>query len=110
MEHSLMREDPPHLFHIPVMGTGFTIDTPLKVARYGISSVISLVDDALIEQMRKVHSHRSGEAYEEINEREEDHRALRITAYLNLLHRLIERQVTALRASAFQPGSELTLY
>jgi len=31
----------PHSFHIPVMGTGFTIDTPLKVARYGISSVIS---------------------------------------------------------------------
>ena len=41
----------PHSFHIPVMGTGFTIDTPLKVARYGISSVISLVDDVLIEQV-----------------------------------------------------------
>ena len=26
-------------------------DTPLRVARYGISSVISLVDDMLIEQM-----------------------------------------------------------
>ena len=31
------------------VGTGFTIDTPLKVARYGISSVVSLVDDVLIE-------------------------------------------------------------
>ena len=31
------------------MGTGFTIATPLNVARYGISSVISLVDDALID-------------------------------------------------------------
>ena len=45
-----------HTFHIPVMGTGFTIDTPLHVARYGISSVVSLVDDMMIEQMRKYHS------------------------------------------------------
>ena len=37
--------EPVHTFHIPVMGTGFTIDTPLKVARYGIASVVSLVDD-----------------------------------------------------------------
>ena len=29
------------------MGTGFTIATPLNVARYGISSVVSLVDDNL---------------------------------------------------------------
>ena len=42
-----------HTFHIPVMGTGFTIDTPLRVAKYGISSAISLVDGVLIEQMRK---------------------------------------------------------
>ena len=40
-----------HTFHIPVMGTGFTIDTPLRVAKYGITTVISLVDDLLIEQM-----------------------------------------------------------
>ena len=36
-----------HTFHIPVMGTGFTIDTPIKVAKYGISSVVSLVDDII---------------------------------------------------------------
>ncbi len=41
----------PHAFHIPVMGTGFTIDTPLRVARFGISSVMSLADDALVEQI-----------------------------------------------------------
>ena len=45
MHHPLTH--PVHRFHIPVMGTGFTIDTPLKVARYGISSVVSLVDDVL---------------------------------------------------------------
>jgi hypothetical protein len=34
------------------MGTGFTIDAPLRVARYGIDSAMSLVDDVLVEQMR----------------------------------------------------------
>jgi hypothetical protein len=52
---------PPHTFHIPVMGTSFTVDTPLKVARYGISSVVSLVDDVLVEQMRRFHSERDDE-------------------------------------------------
>ena len=38
------------------MGLAFTIDTPLKVAHYGINSVISIVDDDLVEKMRKIHS------------------------------------------------------
>ena len=45
-----------HLFHIPVMGIGFTIDSPLKVAQYVIDSVVSLVDDILIEKLRKIYS------------------------------------------------------
>lgn len=92
------------------MGTGFTIDTPLRVAKYGISSVISLVDDLLIEQMRKYHCEKAGEPYEEISSRQEDARALRITAFLNLLDRLIERQVRELQASPFKPGSDITRY
>lgn len=100
----------PHTFHIPVMGTGFTIDTPLKVARYGISSVISLVDDILIEQMRKFHCGQSGEIYEEIGPKVRDARALRITAYLNLMDRLVAAQTRRLQASPFESGSEITLY
>lgn len=42
----------PHRFHIPVMGSGFTIDTPIKVAPWGIDSVISLVDDDALEVTR----------------------------------------------------------
>ena len=42
-----------HKFHIPVMGLAFTIDSPIKVAQYGISSVISIMEDRLIEMMRK---------------------------------------------------------
>jgi len=106
----LKRSGSVHTFHIPVMGTGFSIDTPLRVAKYGISSVVSLVDDVLIEQMRKFHSEREGEPYEEIADRDEDARARRITAYLNLLGRLVDRQVRALQESPFEPGSEITRY
>lgn len=101
---------PPHTFHIPVMGTGFMIDAPLRVAKYGISSVLSLVDDVLIEQMRRFHGEKVGEPYEVIASWEEDARARRITAYLNLLDRLVQRQVEQLQASPFVPGSEITRY
>lgn len=99
-----------HSFHIPVLGTGFSIDTPLRVAKYGISSVISLVDDALIEQMRKFHCEQEGEPYEEISRHDEDARARRITAYLNLIDRLVRRQVEQLQTSPFQADSEIMRY
>ena len=66
------------------MGTGFSIDTPIKVAKYGISSVISIVDDCLIEDMRKYLTTR-GKDYTPISNEDEDHRARRITAHLNLV-------------------------
>ncbi len=99
-----------HTFHIPVMGTGFTIDTPLRVAKYGISSVISLVDDVLIEQLRKFHAEKAGEPYEEITNRDEDPRACRITLYLNLINMLVQRQMKELKASPFVPGSDIVRY
>lgn len=101
---------PAHSFHIPVMGTGFTIDTPLKVARYGISSVISVVDDVLIEQMRRRLSEIHGRACEPIEDGDEDSRARRITAYLDLLDDLVREQVEKLRASVFARGSEIVRY
>ena len=63
-----------HSFHIPVLGIGFTIDTPLKVARFGISSVISIMDDELIEQMRKHYCEQSDISFIPIPEKEIDHR------------------------------------
>jgi len=100
----------PHFFHIPVMGTGFTIDTPLKVARFGISSAISLLDDVLIEQMRCYHCAQAGEPYTAIPDGDPDARAKRITAYLNLLNQLVNRQVEAIRKAPFLPGTEITRY
>ena len=103
-------KDSNHSFHIPVMGTGFTIDTPLRVAKYGISSVIPLVDDVLIEQVRKFHCEKYGEPYEEITNSDQDARAKRITAYLNLVDRLVRPQIEALQASPFDKDTEITRY
>ncbi len=108
MSHPLTH--PVHKFYIPVMGTGFTIDTPMKVARYGISSVISLVDDTLIEQMRKRLSSIAGRDYLEITSSDEDSRASRITSYLNMMDELIDGQMEKLRNSLFVAGSEITRY
>ncbi|MEA1996172.1 MAG: hypothetical protein U9N45_00970 [Gemmatimonadota bacterium] len=99
-----------HTFSIPVMGTGFSIDTPLRVAQYGISSVISLGDDILIEQMRKFHAERVGEPYEVVTNQDEDARARRITLYLNLVNRLVQRQVQALKTSPFSKDSGIARY
>jgi hypothetical protein len=99
-----------HSFHIPVMGTGFTIDTPLKVARYGISSVIQIVDDVLIEQMRKFHTELAGEPYEEIPDDAPDARSRRITAYLDLVHDQVKDQIRSMQTMLFETGSDVTKY
>jgi len=99
-----------HTFQIPVMGIAYSIDTPIKVARYGIDSVISLVDDVLIEQMRKFYCEKEHEPYSPITQDDSDFRARRITAYLDLVNRIVQRQFAELKASAFEPGSEITKY
>ncbi len=88
-----------HTFHIPVMGIGFTIDTPLKISQYGIDSVISLVDDILLEKMRKMYCEKYQLTYEEISDKFEDFRAKRITAYLNLIQELAVKKLENLRNS-----------
>lgn len=103
-------ENKPHTFHIPVMGTGFTIDTPLKVARYGIDSVISIGDDILIERMRKYCCEKYNLDFVPIPAGAEDARARRITAYLDLVDSLVAEQFRALRSAPFESGSDLTRY
>ncbi len=99
-----------HQFHIPVMGLGFTIDSPLKVARFGISSVVSVVDDQLLEDMRKIHSRKNQLSFIAINESEEDFKAKRTSAYLNLLNDLVKEQVKQLKAMPFDGHSEICQY
>lgn len=99
-----------HKFHIPVMGLAFTIDSPVKVARFGISSVISVVEDKLIESMRKHYYATLNEPYIPITTKEADYRAKRITDYLNLVQRIVHQQVEKLRREPFEPGNEIVKY
>lgn len=101
---------PIHSFLVPVMGTGFSVDTPIKVAKYGIHSVISLVDDTLIEQMREFYCRKTGEPYVAISKKEPDWRARRITAYLDLVDRLVKESFARVRSAPFAEGSEITKY
>ena len=81
-----------HTFHIPVMGTAFTADTPLKVSQFGIDSVIALADDVLLERLRKVYADKHNLQYEEIKNNTKDYRADRITSYLNLVNKLANQK------------------
>ncbi|KAF0150829.1 MAG: hypothetical protein FD143_2506 [Ignavibacteria bacterium] len=99
-----------HTFHIPVLGVGYSADAPAKVAKYGISSVISIVDDILLEQLRKHYHQKMNKPFEPINAKEEDSRAKRITAYLNLMNEIVKEQFEKVRCSDFEKGSEITKY
>jgi len=81
-----------HTFHIPVMGLAYTIDSPIRVAQYGISSVIALADDDLIEKMRNFYSSKFNIPYEEITQKFHDYRAERITSYLNLVDKIVKEK------------------
>lgn len=87
-----MAKIPLHTFHIPVMGLAYTIDSPIRVAQYGISSVIALADDDLIEKMRNFYSAKFNIPYEEITQKFHDYRAERITSYLNLVDKIVKEK------------------
>ena len=99
-----------HNFHIPVMGIGFTVDTPVKVAHLGISSVISLLDDILIEKMREFYCNKFEIPYQEISNKVEDFRAKRITSYLNTLDKIVKDKFNELKNSASELGKEFEKY
>lgn len=105
-----MYYSPNHNFHIPVMGLAYTIDTPIKVARFGISSAISIVEDRLVEMMRRHYYPTINLEYKPITTHEEDYRAKRITDYLNLVNTIVQAQVEKLRNTAFEAGSEIVKY
>ncbi|PWK20709.1 hypothetical protein [Xanthomarina spongicola] len=81
-----------HTFHIPVMGLAYTIDSPIRVAQYGISSVISIIDDELMEKMNAFYSNKFSLPYQEISKKAQDYRAERITSYLNLVDTIVKEK------------------
>lgn len=99
-----------HTFHIPVMGLAYTIDSPIKVAKFGISSVISIIEDRLIEMMRKHYYPTINLPYVAITNDEPDYRAKRISDYLNLVNTIVNQQVDKIKAENFEEGTDLVRY
>jgi hypothetical protein len=99
-----------HTFHIPVMGTGYTIDTPVKVAHLGITSVISIVDDILIEKMREFYCRKFDLPFKAISSSMDDCRAKRIKAYLNLVNQIVNEKFENLKKSVLDTESEIKNY
>ncbi len=92
------------------MGTGFTVDSPLRVGRFGIDSVMSLGDDNLLEECRRYHSEQNKLPFEAIYADAEDARARRIKAWLDLVDQLLRAQIEEVRNSPLEAGSPLERY
>lgn len=92
------------------MGLAYTIDSPIKVARFGISSVISIVEDRLVEMMRRHYYPTINREYQPITTHETDYRARRVTDYLNLVDTIVKQQVEKLKNTLFEAGSEIVKY
>ncbi|MGV4413904.1 hypothetical protein [Chryseobacterium sp. T1] len=87
-----MNKKSAHNFHIPVMGLAYTIDTPIRVAQFGISSVVSIIDDEIVEKMRDFYSKKFNFNYTAISAKSIDHRAERVTAYLDMMDDIVSKK------------------
>ena len=99
-----------HRFHVPVMGIGFTVDSALRVARFGISTVISLADDRLCERVRRHYCGALGLPCEPITAHDPDARAKRIAAWLDLVDDVTAGQLEDLKEQPYQPGTDKWRY
>ena len=99
-----------HQFHIPVMGTGHSIDSPIRVAHLGINSVISVVDDLLCEKIRKHYCSEFNLPYTNIPRSAHDGRAKRITAYLDMVSDVVSQKFEYLKSQNLLQGTEKDRY
>jgi len=101
---------PIHTFHIPVMGLAYTIDSPIRVAQYGISSVISIIDDEIIEKMHLFYSKKFHLTYEGISNKIHDYRAQRITAYLDMVDDVVKQKFEVFKQELAESKEALEKY
>jgi len=92
------------------MGTGHSIDSPIRVAHLGIHSVISIVDDLLCEKIRKHYSSEFNIPYKNIARSSIDGRAERITAYLNTVSEIVSQKFEELKERPLFSDSEKDRY
>ncbi|HLW62069.1 MAG TPA: hypothetical protein VKY33_01595 [Flavobacterium sp.] len=100
----------PHTFHIPVMGLSYTIDSPIRVAHLGISSVVSITDDELTERMRAFYCKKFLIPYREITKKCADYRAERIKEYLNMLNEVVTKKYYDFKEELVENKSSLENY
>ncbi len=105
-----MQHESEHTFHIPVMGTGFTNETGIRLAPYGITSVVSLVNDSLVELQRRKCCLEFGRPYEAIDDGAPDVRARRFRAYLDLVDELVKQRTEEMLALPFADPRGLKRY
>lgn len=92
------------------MGLAYTIDSPIRVGQYGISSVVSITDDELIEKMRAFYSKKFSIPYQEITQKFHDYRAERITNYLNLVDKIVKDKFENFKNELIESKSSLENY
>jgi hypothetical protein len=92
------------------MGTGHSIATPIRVAHLGISSVISNIDDLLMEKMREYYSHQYNIPYEKIIRFAPDSRARRATAYLDTVQEIVRRKMEEVKNLPFFQENDKAKY
>ncbi|BFM42466.1 hypothetical protein CFS9_11070 [Flavobacterium sp. CFS9] len=92
------------------MGLAYTIDSPIRVAQFGISSVVSIADDDLIEKMRNFYSTKFNFPYEEISQKFQDYRAERITSYLNLVDKIVKEKFENFKTELIESKTALENY
>ncbi len=92
------------------MGTGHSIDTPIRVAPLGISSVISLVDDLLLEKIRRHYVAEFKLSDPPIPWNVEDGRAKRVTAYMETVQKIVQIKFEALKRLPFFANNDKKKY
>jgi hypothetical protein len=92
------------------MGTGHSIDSPIRVAHLGINSVISVVDDLLCEKIRKHYCKEFNLPYTNIPRSAYDGRAKRITAYLDMVSEIVSQNFEKLKGLNLLEGTDKDRY
>lgn len=100
----------PHSFHIPVMGLGFTIDSPIRVAHFGINSVVSVVDDLLLERIRKHYSEIYQIPFKRIGRTAIDGRTRRVKEFLNMMNQIVSDKFEEVKSQPFFSENEKDRY
>lgn len=99
-----------HKFHIPVMGTGHSIDTPIRVAHFGISSVMSIVDDVLIDKICRYYCEKFNLPFISISKSDLLARSKRITQYLNTVGNIVAANLEELKKLPFFEENDKSKY